>query len=230
MFKTTTVMENTPSLNGLVRCANCAATMFNDGTHYRCPNNTVSSGPDCHTLPVDVKYLLRKVTAQLVRRLDTEDILQKIADSAKDVTALDSSIQRRKMEEAEATITALNKRKAEVQQHVKQVIKTLGEVDEEINEINRSTIGLAHVSLVARDELDMLEFVSDEAGIKETVLDCETYLAPSNAEDFQELLLLLIKEIQVDTTSAMSALIIYNEVLADLTHQEGASQDLIRLD
>jgi hypothetical protein len=131
------------------------------------------------------------------------------------------------MEEAEATITALNKRKAEVQQHVKQVIKTLGEVDEEINEINKSTIGLAYESLVARDELDMLEFISDEAGIRETVLDYETYLATSSAEDFQELLVLVIKEIQVDT---MSALIIYNEVIAAMDHLEGVSQDLIRLD
>ena len=227
MFKTTAVMENTPSLNGLVRCANCATTMINNGTHYHCPNTTVSSGPNCYTLPVDAEYLLRRVTAQLVRRLDTEETLQKVADNAKDTTALDSFLQRQRMEEAEATISALNKRKAEVLQQVKQGIKTLGEVDEEINEINKSTIGLAYESLAARDELDMLEFISDEAGIRETVLDYETYLATSSAEDFQELLELVIKEIQVDT---MSALIIYNEVIAAMDHLEGVSQDLIRLD
>lgn len=230
MFKMTTVMENTPSLNGLVRCANCYATMINDGTHYRCPNNAVISGSGCPTLPVDAKFLLRKVTAQLVIRMDTEETLQSIADSAKDATALDYSIQRQKMEEAEATISALNNHKAEVLLHAEKGLKTSTEVEEEINEINRSTVGLVHASLAARDELDMLEFVSDEEGIKETVLDFETYLAPSNAEDFQELLLLVIKEVQVNTASARSALIIYNEVLADLTHQDGASQDLMRLD
>lgn len=227
MFKTTAVMENTPSLNGLVLCANCTAPMTNTGTHYQCPNATPSSGPNCSTQPVHAQHLLRKVATQLAIRLGTEDNIQRIASNAKGAAAVSFAIQRQRMEEAETAISALNTRRTEALEPVEQGIKTFSDVDEEINEINILNAGLAYESLIARDELDKLEFITQEEGIRDTVMDPETYLAPSNAEEFQEILELVVKEIQVDTKYA---LVVYNELLAAMDYPKGDSQDLIPLD
>ena len=160
-------------------------------------------------------------------RLGTEDNIQRIASNAKETAAVSSAIQRQRMEEAETAISVLNTRRAEALEPVEQGIKTFSDVDEEINEIIILSASLAYESMIARDELDKLEFITQEEGIRDTVMDPETYLAPSNAEEFREILELVVKEIQVDTKYA---LVVYNELLAAMDYPKGDSQDLIPLD
>ena len=226
MVNSTTVAKSKPSLNGMVFCANCGSEMANTGQRYYCPNTTVELGGHCPTKPVDARYLLHKVVTQMVSRLATEETILQITESIKDLTAVSADIQRRRMEQAEAAIAEANARRPAVLHPVEHGAKTYYDVAEEISQLEQITTGLAVESMVARNELDKIDFIRDEDGIRETASDPDTYLGGNNSDEAQELLDLFVQKVRVD---AGSAVILYKMAMPSAEQPEGIHEDLVVL-
>ena len=96
----------------------------------------------------------------------------------------------------------------------------------EIDEINRTATGLAYESQVAREELDKIEFISEEKGIRNSAKNPDTYLEYENQQEIQELLSLFIREVQVN---ADVATIKYLAGVPTEAHPEGLQSDRIPL-
>ena len=219
--------KSKPSLDGLVFCANCASEMANTGLRYYCPNTTLESGGNCPTEPVDAANLTYCVVAMTVTRLATDPTVERIAEDIRDTTEVNALTQLRRMEQAEAAIAEANARRPAVLMTVEHGAKTYDDVADEIRELDQTTAGLAFESMVARNELDKIEFIRDEDGIQETARNPETYLGGNSSYETQELLELLIQKVAVDTGEA---LILYRVILPSDAHPEGISQDLLVLD
>ena len=114
------------------------------------------------------------------------------------------------MEQAEAAIAKANARRPAVLHPVEHGAKTYYDVAEEISQLDQITTGLAVESMVARNELDKIDFIRDEDGIRETASNPHTYLEGNNPDEAQELLDLLVRKVRVDTEFAV---IIYNTAI-----------------
>ena len=226
MVNSTTVTKSKPSMNGMLFCANCGSEMLNTGQRYYCPNTTVESGGKCPTKPVDARYLLHKVVTRIISRLATEETISHITESIKDSTAVSAGIQHRRMEQAEAAIAKANARRPAILHPVEHGAKTYYDVAEEISQLDQITTGLAVESMVARNELDKIDFIRDEDGIRETASNPDTYLEGNNPDEAQELLDLLVRKVRVDTESAV---IIYNTAIPSAEQPEGIHEDLVAL-
>ena len=226
MVNSTPVIKSKPSLNGFVFCANCGSQMANTGQRYYCPNTTVESGGNCPTRPVDARRLLDKVITQMVNRLASEETILHITESIKDSTAVSADIQRRRLEQAEAAIAEANARRPAVLQPVEHGAKTYHDVAEEISQLDQTATGLAVESMVARNELDKIDFIRDEDGIRETASDPNTYLGGNSPDETQELLDILVRKVKVNTESV---LILYETVMPSAEQPEGIHEDLVVL-
>ena len=226
MFKPTADQQRPVTLEDLVHCANCGSAMTRLTWQYYCPNNT-GPGQACDTPPADADHLLRLVVTLLVDRAMTEETIQQAIKDVQEEAGKQSEPHRLKFEDTESAIAELNRRRGLALQQVEEKEQTYSDVSDEIDQINQTTTGLAYQSLIARDELDKLEFVSDETGIRNTALDLETYLGDSSPEAVQELLDLLIQEVRV---SATQALVTYTNPIPTREHPEGITTDRIALD
>ena len=226
MFKPTADQQRPVTLEGLVHCANCGSAMTRLTGEYYCPNNT-GPGQACDTPPADADHLLHLVVALLVDRVMTEETIQQAIEDVQGEAGKQSEPHRLKLEDTESAIADLNRRRGRALQEVEEKDRTYSDVSDDIDQINRTTMGLAYESLIARDELDKLEFVSDETGIRNTALDLQTYLGDSNPQGAQELLDLLIQEVRVSTTQA---LVTYTDPIPTREHPEGITSDRIALD
>ena len=210
MFEKPSVHENAPDLSGLIHCANCGSGMAREAGDYVCPSNRAEPGLDCPTTPVSAAHLLSRVTRRLVDRAMTEKTLEELVGDVRDQTRPKQELQQGRLDRAESEIEELNRLRAELLDPVERNQKAYSAVGDRIAEIDQTSTGLAYEALVARNELDALDFISRENGIRETAIDLETYLGHANPQDVQELLELLIEDIQVTTGTA---LIIYSELI-----------------
>ena len=64
--------------------------------------------------------------------------------------------------------------------------------------LDLATAGFALEATAARDALDMIEFIGDASGLRETMKDPETYMSGDMDQEAQELLDLLIRKVTVD--------------------------------
>lgn len=226
MINRAPVTKNQPSLDGRVFCAVCGSEMSNDGQDYRCPRTSPASEYPCSTSPVDSAHLLRAVMARMISRLANDEMVRKITSSIKEATERNARNQRRTMEEAEAAISELNARRPAVLQLVEHGAKTYDEAADEISRLDQAAAGLAFESMVARNELDKIDFISDEDGIRDTVRDVETYLGGNSPEEAQELLDLLVRKVTVDNGGAT---IIYQEPMPSGDDPQGVVEDRLPL-
>ena len=226
MVNPTTVHKIKPSLNGMVYCANCGAAMVHTGQHYCCPNASVDSGRSCPTKPVLAELLRYTVVNELLNRLATDDAIQSITETIKETTNANADIQRQRMEQAEAAIAKANAKRPAFLQLVEHGDKTYQDVAADIDELNRTTAGLAFESIVARNELEKIAFVSDDQGIRDAATSVDTWLGGNNPEEAQELLDLLVQKV---TVGSESALIVYHMPMPAAGHPEGITEELVEL-
>ena len=226
MVNPTTVHKIKPSLNDMVYCANCGAAMAQTGQRYYCPNTSVDSGRNCPTKPVYTDHLRYTVINELLNRLATDDALQTIVETINETTNANARIQRQRMEQAEAAITEANAKRPAFLQLVEDGDKTYQDVAADIDELDRTTAGLAFESIVARNELEKIAFVSDEQGIRDAATSVDTWLGGNNPEEAQELLDLLVQKV---TVGSESALIVYHVPMPAADHPEGVTEDLVEL-
>ena len=189
-----TVKPRTLTLDGKVLCANCNSQMRNTGRRYYCPNTTVESGGRCLTRPLDVEELLRSVVTRMTRRLASEEISSDVVREIRRSTRENARIQHRIIEQAEAAIADATARNG--------AFPRPGEQDGRITALDVDTAGLTFQIMVAQEELDRLEFIGDETGLRETLSDPETLMGANNQEDAQELLDLLISGVSVENGHA----------------------------
>ena len=226
MVNPTTVHKIKPSLNGMVYCANCGAAMVHTGQRYYCPNTSVDSGRNCPTKPVHADHLRYMVVNELLNRLSTDDAIQSITETIKETTNANADLQRQRMEQAEAAIAEANAKRPAFLQLVEDGDKTYQDVAAEIDELDRTTAGLAFESIVARNELEKIAFVSDEKGIRDAATSVDTWLGGNNPDEAQELLDLLVQKV---TVGSESALIVYHVPMPAAEHPEGVTEDLVEL-
>ncbi len=197
MFEKPSVHENAPELNGLVHCDNCGSQMRREAEDYTCPANRTESELDCPTTPVNAAHLLCRVVPKLMDRVMTEKTLEELVGDVKDQTSPKQELQQGRMDQAESEIVELNRLRAEILEPVERNSKAYSAVAGRIDDINQTSTGLAYEALVAHNELDALNFITQENGIRESAKDPETYLGDANLQDVQELLDLLIDDIRV---------------------------------
>ena len=226
MVNPTTVHKIKPSLNDMVYCANCGAAMAHIGQHYYCPDTSVDSGRNCPTKPVYADHLRHTVVSQLMNRLATDDAIHGITETIKETGAANAHIQRQRMEQAEAAIAEANAKRSAFLQLVEHGDKTYQDVAADINELDRSTAVHAFESIIARNELDKIAFVSDEQGIRDAATSVDTLLAGNNPEEAQELLDRLVQKVKVGSELA---LIVYHVPMPTDEHPEGITEDLVEL-
>ena len=226
MFRTTATQEKAPDLNGKVSCAHCGSAMKRVADNYSCPNSAAGAGRSCPTPPVNADRLLRQVMSKLVERVLTEETLQLVSENIQETTEANAHLQRERLETAESAIARMNRRRASVLHPVEQRAAAYADVAGEINEIEKATTGLAYESLIARNELEKLDHMRDEAEIRNAMTNLETYLGSVNAEEVQELIDMTIREVRVSDNAAM---VVYTEPILSEEHPEGTSADMISL-
>ena len=130
------------------------------------------------------------------------------------------------MEQAEAAIADTKIRSGMTPASGEKGAGSHDETAEQITDLDQATAGLGFEAIVARNELDKIEFISDEVGIRETLADQETYLGGNSHEDAQQLLDLIVRKVAVDTGSAI---IVYQEAMPSKDHPQGILEDLVPL-
>jgi hypothetical protein len=145
-----------------------------------------------------------------MKRVMTEKTLEGLVGDIKDQTRPKLELQQERLDQAETKIAALNQLRADLLKPVEQHSKAYGAVADRIARIEQASTGLAYEALVASNELDTLNFITQEDGIRETAKDPETYLGNADPRDVRELLGLLIDDIRV---SPGTARIIYSDLI-----------------
>ena len=163
----------------------------------------------------------------LVERIVTGETLQLISEKIRERTEANVHLQRERLEAAESAISRTNRRRMRVLQPVEQGNATYPDVADEMHEIEKAATGLAYESLIARDELEKLNYIRVGTGIRSTMTDLDTYLGGVNAEEVQELLDMTIQEVRVSNNAAT---VVYTEPIFSEEHPEGIRTDLISLD
>ena len=96
MLDRTAAAKSKPSLNGMVFCARCGSEMADTGRRYYCPNSTVEAGGSCNVRPADAQGLLSSVVTRMINRLATEETVQRVTETIREMTGAD--LHRMKME------------------------------------------------------------------------------------------------------------------------------------
>ena len=196
----------TPEPNGLVHCNNCEALMLRENEDYICPNNRAQTKPHCPTTPINAQHMFSRVIPSMVKRVTTDAVLDQMVRTVREMTKPAKEIQEERLRQAQSKMAELNQLRAELLESVEQNGSTYAA--SRVKQIDQTSIGLAYQATVAQKELDTLEFITQEEGIRETAKDPRTYLGDANPADVRELLELMIKDIRV---SPSTALIIYSD-------------------
>ena len=186
-----TTQRRSPTLEGKVSCTNCNATMTLADGKYSCatPIDGMCAWPryDAH--------LVRAVIRCLVDRLTTEDTLAGVAAKVGKTLEPQVSVQTERLLVSETEIARLEEEKNRIFGEVESGTRAFSEITDEVSEIYSAQAEPEHESMLAREELDRLEFIAKPDGIRETATDLGTYLESPEPELVQELIDLLVEEV-----------------------------------
>ena len=221
MLEQTTVPGRVPNLDGMVHCAGCGRPMVQTGGEYSCPNRDAK---ECPTHLGNADDLLKIVMATLLKRVVTGETLEDVVKGIRDEVEPKASEQRDRMYGIEWEIATLNRTKQNILKDVEQENKSFPEVAGTVNEISMTGASLAHESRITRDEVDRLEYIGNEEGIRETLRNMKTYLESKNPEHVQELLQMYVKKVVVGPGIAT---IVYHQPIVTGTRPEGIGSERI---
>ena len=208
------------SLNGKVRCENCNTNMTNAFGIFSCTTAA------CPTPDISEDVLLTAVMSKLVDRITTDETLERVSQNINEITAPDIQHQATTLDTAEYGVNYLNSWKARLTREVDLGLRSLPDLVETINEIDKQKSSLAYEATVARDELDKLQFISDTEGIRDTAEALDTYLKSHQPEYVQELLDLVVDQVRL---SERAIRVIYTQNLPSQDDPGALPEDVFRL-
>ena len=216
-----TVQQKNPSLEGMVRCGVCNTTMTLNGGEYSC-NNT-----GCGTISIGAEDLLTRVITKLADRIAGSGAADRLVENIQETNEMEAKVLRNQLFAAEHNITAQGSAKANALREVEEGNRRYSEVTDQVREIDNTIAGLAYEAMVARDELDRLEFIGEEDGIRKTAGDPKTYLEGPEPDLVQQLLELVVREVRVKDGEAA---ILYRDPFPTRERPSGILRDRISLD
>ena len=163
---------------------------------------------------------MTKVVEKVVAENDIEAIILDIQQG------LETKFQgdRQKAQQIQTDAAQLRERRAHLLDLVEKRQKKYKEVDPEIQTINQSITALECDAILADNNLKLLELVKDEAGIRGALTNLKTYLEPTDPDDTQELLDIVVRNVQVTSTHAL-----LNYGPKDLDKPEGQQEQSDRI-
>ena len=227
MSNTTGVQEKSALLSVNAQCARCGATMGMEGDNYRCPNSTTGGVQDCPAGAVGSGLLVRLVITKLVERIANGDVIDQAMQDIRAETEAQVREQKGRLSATEGGIAELNSFKLSERNQIEERAATYMEAADGIHQANMTAAGLAYESMIARQELDKLEFIRDEEGIRHAATDMETYLESPTPEYAQEMLDLLVQQVLVDRDRAE---IVYSVPMPTAGYPEGVLKETIPLE
>ena len=153
-------------LAGLVRCQPCGTEMtatHNPDNRYVCPTLIESGADDCTTPPIDAEYLDRLVVTRMVENMFTGKNLQtvvKMAQEQSDEIALQDRVE---LERINSCLAGQDRSRRELMAAVETERATFAKVAGRVQELNDAKTRLEAQAMEAKKQLDIQEFVSDEA-------------------------------------------------------------------
>ena len=223
MLEPAAIREMRPVLTGKVSCSHCGSAMNEEAGKFSCPN---SAAGNCPEVSADARDLLARVIVQVVDRVVTGDRVERVSERMKERLEPAALEQRSRLSATERDISVLREAKLRILQEVEEGTRPYQDAAEEVNEIDRAAAGLAYQSMVARDELDKIDFMQDEEGIRGTAQDIRTYVESPAPEYVQRLLDLVVKEVRVGPGEA---LLVYALPVPDGENPQGIESDRIPL-
>ena len=192
-------------LAGLVRCQPCGTEM----TAIQDPDNRyvyptlMERGPDdCTTPPIDAEYLDRLVVTRMVQNVLTGKNLQTVIKIAQEQSGKMALQHRAELETISDRLAGQNRPRRELMTAVETERTTFAEVAGRVQELNDAKTRLEVQAIEAKKQLEIQEFVSDEARIRENARNIDTYLRAVNKETVREMIRTLIREVLVGPGAA----------------------------
>ena len=189
-------------LSDVIHCSCCGASMIGKKTRYVCPNNDCTRGAGCSTVSVDAERLAHQLIATLVNRVMTPSNLAEIVERIQQGASETLRTQQEKLDNTESAIEKLNSRKLNLLTNVEYGETPYVEVVGQIENIEATRAGLAYESAISREEIDKIEFVSNEQAIQSVAQDIGTYTEFADPALAKQLVGTFIADIQVGTTSS----------------------------
>ena len=206
-----TMQRNSLTLAGKVYCFICNSPMTLLGGAFYCPN----SFPDICAQIIEETSLIRAVIEKLANRLTTDETMQGVDSKVKQTLEPQLLEQTAKLISSESEIARL-----------REIKPTNPEAPVELTEINSSQAALAYDSMLARDEIERMEFIADSDGIRETAKDLRTYLQNPDPDLAQELLDLLVTRVNL---TPQKGLIVFDQSAPGPSDELGGKYDTITL-
>ena len=192
-------------LAGLVRCQPCGTEMtaiHDPDNRYVCPTLMERGPDDCTTPPIDAEYLDRLVVTRMVENVLTGKNLQTVINIAQEQSGKMALQHRAELETISDRLAGQNRPRRELMTAVETERTTFAEVAGRVQELNDAKTRLEVQAIEAKKQLEIQEFVSDEARIRENARNIDTYLRAVNKETVREMIRTLIREVLVGPGAA----------------------------
>ena len=169
---------------------------------YVCPTLTERGPDDCTTPPIDAEYLDRLVVTRMVENVLTNKNLQTVIHIAQEQSGKIALQHRAELETISDRLAGQNRPRLELMAAVETERTTFAKVAGRVQELNDTKNRLEAQAMEAKKQLDLQEFVSDEARIRENARNIDTYLRAVNRETVREMIRTLIREVLVGPGAA----------------------------
>ena len=169
---------------------------------YVCPTLMERGPDDCTTPPIDTAYLDRLVVTRMVENLLTGKNLQTVIKMAQEQSGKMALQHQAELETISESLAGQNRPRRELMAAVETERTTFAEVAGRVQELNDAKTRLEAQAMEAKKQLDIQEFVSDEARIRENARNIDTYLRAVNKETVREMIRTLIREVLVGPGTA----------------------------
>ena len=198
-------IKNLHLLAGLVRCQPCGAEMtatHDPDNQYVCPTLMERGPDDCTTPPIDAEYLDRLVVTRMVQNVLTGKNLQTVINISQEQSGKMALQHRAELETISDRLAGQNRPRRELMTAVETERTTFAEVAGRVQELNDAKTRLEVQAIEVKKQLEIQEFVSDEARIRENARNIDTYLRAVNKETVREMIRTLIREVLVGPGAA----------------------------
>lgn len=227
MPKMAILPEHIAALSDVAKCSHCGRNMTLTGENYVCPSNEQDIPDSCPTVPVDGERLVRRVIHQSLKRVLTHSNIQSLVTDVQETLQPATVMQQERLRIAESAVERLNTRKEELLRSVDDDRRPDHDEAKELAKIEAEIAGFAYESQIARQELDKLNLIGNQAGLTQTARDPATFLDHADPQDTRDLVNMFIQDVLVGTGSVE---IVYSIPVRDQDARETFVSDLLVLD